>query len=68
MGHPEGRLNWFKDNCTHDITTEVVRQEKFFLELHFKDLKAKDMGIYKCEITNDIGRQEKSFQLVVSGK
>ena len=67
LGFPEGRLDWCKDDCTHNITTEVVRREKFFVGLYFTNLTVQDMGTYKCQITNDLGRQGKSFQLVVSG-
>ena len=67
FGYPEGRLNWFKNNCTHGITTEVVRRGLFSVGLSFTNLTVQDMGTYKCQITNDLGRQEKSFQLVVSG-
>ena len=67
LGFPEGRLDWFKDNCTHNIRTEVVRREKFFVGIYFTNLTEQDRGTYKCQITNDIGREEKSFQLVVSG-
>ena len=67
LGYPEGTLNWFKDNSTCNITTDVVKREKFFVGLYFKNLKVEDMGTYRCQITNDLGRQVKIFQLVVSG-
>ena len=68
LGNPQGKLDWFKDNCEENITTDVIRREKFFLGLHFSSIKEHDMGTYKCKIKNDLGSREKSFQLVVVGK
>ena len=68
LRYPQGKLDWFKDNCGGNITTGVVRREKFFLELHFFSIKEQDMGTYKCKIKNNVGSQEKSFQLVIVGR
>ena len=68
LGYPEGKLNWFKEDCVENRTTEVIRRGNFLLALNFQNLTGDDTGTYRCQITNDMGSQESRFTLFVLGK
>ena len=55
LGNPKGTLQWFKDNSAA-------------AKLDFTNLKREDSGRYSCRIANEVGSQEKSFQLIVLGE
>ena len=68
LGYPEGRLEWFKEDCVDNRATRIIRHGNFFLALNFQNLTGDDTGTYRCQITNDIGSQESRFTLFVLGK
>ena len=66
LGNPKGMLQWF--NGSSDVAIENVSVTARLATLDFKGLKKEDSGSYICRIENEVGRQNKSFQLVVLGE
>ena len=66
LGNPKGTLQWFKDNNAAAIKSSTATFP--FAKLDFTNLKREDSGTYSCRIANEVGSQEKSFELVVLGE
>ena len=66
LGNPKGMVQWF--NGSSDVAIENVNFGAAYASLSFQALQKADNGSYICRIENEVGRQEKSIQLVVLGK
>lgn len=66
LGNPKGTLQWFKDNSAAAIKNGTATSP--IGKLDSTNLKREDSGRYSCRIANEVGSQEKSFQLIVLGE
>lgn len=68
LGNPSETLQWFKSSSVMAINN-TFSVSPTILSLDFKNgLMKENNGTYTCRIANEVGSQEKSFQLVVLGK
>ena len=67
LGNPKETLQWFKGSSVMAINN-TSSVSPTILSLNFNGLTKENNGTYTCRIANEVGSQEKSFQLVVLGK
>ena len=66
LGIPKGAVHCFKGSS--DVAIENVNVSVRLARLTFQGLRKEDNGSYTCRIENEVGRQEKSIELVVLGE